>query len=367
LNHHPAGSPAQTILRYRMVFPPGDTDSFAAYTGMMRPVFALEIPAGAREKPFQAAVDTFVLDSVIVSHNRSTPLHFDRTHATILRGGLDEIMLAHYPHGGTTYFVDGTARPIAPGQIAIIDLTRTMRIESGDFAVVTLTIARRLFESRYSLPHEVHGAVLRDGLITALLSTHMRRLADPAIAIPQADAKPLAEVTMDLVIAALRQWAGRLADPASGTVSLSTLKAAIEQQIGDPDLTPARLMQQLGLSRATLYRLFEPLGGVTAYITERRLRRGIRLVTDTTTSAPRISEVARRVGFTSATTFGRAFRDMFGMTPREARALAWRPIDPNDTPWRLPKITERFVAPLDPSQHALVQRFVYGESTSHDT
>ncbi len=367
MTRHPTGSPAQTILRYRMVFPPDDADSFAAYSGMMRPVFNLELPAGAREKPFAANVDTFVLDSVIVSLNRSTPLHFDRTHATILRGGLDEIMLAHYVDGGTTYFIDGTARAIAPGQIAIIDMTRTLRIEAGDFATVSLTIARRLFESRYSLPHEVHGAVLRDGLITALLSIHMRRLADPAIAIPQAEAKALADVTMDLVIAALRQWAGKLADPASGTVTLSTLKAAIEQQIGDPDLTPARLMQQLGLSRATLYRLFEPLGGVTAYITERRLRRGIRLVTDTTTSAPRISEVARRVGFTSATTFGRAFRDMFGMTPREARALAWRPIDPNDTPWRLPKITERFVAPLDAAQHALVQRFVYGEGTSHDT
>ncbi len=363
---HPDGSIADTILRYRMVFPPDDTDSFAAYGGMMRPVFALEIPDGAREIPFQAAVDTFVLDSVIVSHNRSTPLHFDRSQATILRGGLDEIMLAHYVNGGTTYCIDGTARPIGTGQIAVIDLTRTMRIEAGDFAVVSLTIARRLFESRYSLPHEVHGAVLRDGLITALLATHMRRLADASIAIPQADAKPLAEVTMDLVIAALGQWAGLRADPSSGTVTLSTLKAAIEQQIGDPALTPTRLMQQLGLSRASLYRLFEPLGGVTAYITERRLRRGIRLVTDTSASAPRISEVARRVGFTSATAFGRAFRDMFGMTPREARALAWHPIDPDDTPWRLPKITERFVAPLDPAQHALVQRFVYGEGTGHD-
>ncbi len=367
MNHDPTGSIAQTILRYRMVFPPDDADSFAAYSGMMRPVFNIDIPACARETPFEAAVDTFVLDSVIVSRNRSTPLHFDRTHATILRGGLDEIMVAHYADSGLSYFIDGAERPVAPGQIAIIDLSRTMRIEAGDCPVVSMTIARRLFESRYSLPHEAHGAVLRDGLITALLATHMRRLADPATAIPQADAKPLAEVTMDLVIAALRQWAGQRADPSSGTVSLSTLKAAIEQQIGDPELTPARLMQQFGLSRATLYRLFEPLGGVTAYITERRLRRGIRLVTDTTISAPRISEVARSVGFTSATAFGRAFRDMFGMTPREARALAWRPIDPDDTPWRLPKITERFIAPLDPGQHALVQRLVYGERTSHDT
>jgi hypothetical protein len=44
------------------------------------------------------------------------------------------------------------------------------------------------------------------------------------------------------------------------------------------------------------------------------------------------------------------------LVPREARAFAWHPIDPDDTPWRLPKITERFIAPLDPAQHALVQR-----------
>ncbi len=350
-----------------MLFPPDDAESFAAYSGMMRPVFELEIPDCARGTAFQAAVDTFVLDSVIVSRNRSTPLHFDRTHATILRGGLDEIMVAHYADSGPSYFIDGAERPIAPGQIAIIDLSRTMRIEAGDCPVVSMTIARRLFESRNTLPQEVHGAVLRDGLITALLATHMRRLADPANAVPQADAKALAEVTMDLVIGALRHWAGLRTDPSSGTVTLSALKAAIEQQLGDPHLTPARLMRQFGLSRATLYRLFEPRGGVTAYMTERRLRRGIRLVTDTSVSSPRISEVARSVGFGSATAFGRAFRDMFGMTPREARALAWRPVDPNDTPWRLPKITERFVVPLDLAQHALVQRFGYGEGTGHDT
>jgi len=46
------------------------------------------------------------------------------------------------------------------------------------------------------------------------------------------------------------------------------------------------------------------------------------------------------------------------MTPSQARALAWKPVDAFDTPWRLPKLTERFVRALNEDQETLVAQLV---------
>jgi hypothetical protein len=53
----------------------------------------------------------------------------------------------------------------------------------------------------------------------------------------------------------------------------SHIKRYIEQHLASPELSPASICAAFGLSRATLYRLFEPLGGIASSIRERRLAR----------------------------------------------------------------------------------------------
>src|SRR3546814_14522041 len=66
-------------------------------------------------------------------------------------------------------------------------------------------------------------------------------------------------------------------------------------------------------------RMFEPVGGIAQYIRDRRLRRAMLELRDVEFRHHPIYEIALRAGFSSETTFGRAFRQRYEITPREAR------------------------------------------------
>lgn len=72
----------------------------------------------------------------------------------------------------------------------------------------------------------------------------------------------------------------------------------------------------LGISRASLYRAFEPYGGVIAFIQRERLDEAYRRL-----SAPgqhrTIGAVAWELGYPDPSTFTRAFRRRFGHAPRD--------------------------------------------------
>ena len=75
------------------------------------------------------------------------------------------------------------------------------------------------------------------------------------------------------------------------------------------------------MSRATLYRLFEPLGGVSSYIQERRLARAYAALIHPAHRHRPIYDIAFDCGFASEAHFSRAFRLFFGLPPSELRAM----------------------------------------------
>jgi AraC-like DNA-binding protein len=94
----------------------------------------------------------------------------------------------------------------------------------------------------------------------------------------------------------------------------------IQNYLGESDLTPERVAQQLRVSRSNLYRTFEHVGGVARFIQQKRLRAAhAELV-----ARPdrQVQEIAYRYGFKLASDFTRAYRREFGMSPREARERA---------------------------------------------
>ena len=81
--------------------------------------------------------------------------------------------------------------------------------------------------------------------------------------------------TCALLIAAAFGKEARLtgnARAAARTAMFATARRYIEANLGQADLTPESVLAASQLSRPTLYRLFEPEGGLAAYIRNRRLR-----------------------------------------------------------------------------------------------
>ena len=137
-----------------------------------------------------------------------------------------------------------------------------------------------------------------------------------------ADGPSLANATAQIIGACFHHTADTAAR-AQSTIDLANLdriKQFIAQNLTDPALGPDRLCAMSGLSRTTLYRLFEHTGGIASYIREQRLIRAFRELRNPARRHRRIAEVAADWGFSRETHFSSLFRRYFGISPSEARA-----------------------------------------------
>lgn len=89
----------------------------------------------------------------------------------------------------------------------------------------------------------------------------------------------------------------------------------IEENLASARLSTSFLLGEFGVSRATLYRIFERDGGVRNYISTRRLIRSAIDLASTPTRRGEISRTAERWGFSSSASFNRAVKNYFGTAP----------------------------------------------------
>lgn len=89
----------------------------------------------------------------------------------------------------------------------------------------------------------------------------------------------------------------------------------IELNLGAKELSASRIVAQFGVSRATLYRLFEDAGGVRTYICDRRLFRALYEIASTPYSRGQIQRASDSWGFSSGTHFNRAVRRWLSAAP----------------------------------------------------
>jgi AraC-like DNA-binding protein len=125
--------------------------------------------------------------------------------------------------------------------------------------------------------------------------------------------------------------------------SFVTVCRFVEANLGARDLGMDKLARTFGLSRASLYRLFEPVGGVASYIRTRRLARARQELTAAGLEDRRIGPIAYRAGFQSIPAFNRAFRAAYGQTPRSTRKPEGGPVIDPKTPRRRMGILARWL------------------------
>jgi AraC-like DNA-binding protein len=99
------------------------------------------------------------------------------------------------------------------------------------------------------------------------------------------------------------------------------VRQTVRRHLRTPTLTPATLSRVVGMSRSNLYRLFENTGGVARYIQRERLVEAHAVLSDPAT-ARSISAIAEDLCFADASSFSRAFKREFGLSPGDVRAAA---------------------------------------------
>ncbi|MEO0452294.1 MAG: AraC family transcriptional regulator, partial [Pseudomonadota bacterium] len=90
----------------------------------------------------------------------------------------------------------------------------------------------------------------------------------------------------------------------------------IEARLEDPNLSTSTLLSQFGVSRATLYRMFEPLGGVRNYVTERRAASALFFISKSEGRRGFVQAACERWGFSSPANFNRTIQRLFGNSPK---------------------------------------------------
>ena len=103
-------------------------------------------------------------------------------------------------------------------------------------------------------------------------------------------------------------------------VRLCDVTRCIEDNLRDPELSPATLATRLGISPRYLRLIFSGKGErIYAYILRRRLEECAKQIRDPKWSGHTLTEIAFQWGFNSAPHFTRSFHGQFGTTPREYR------------------------------------------------
>jgi AraC-like DNA-binding protein len=150
-----------------------------------------------------------------------------------------------------------------------------------------------------------------------LFANHLRSLARQAAELPPGQHEPVLQATVALMATALETLVATAGADHRRRL-MARISGHILKNLADPELTPERIADGLGLSLRQLHRVFGASGWtVERWIWQQRLLR-CRQELDLREKTP-ISQIAYRWGFSDAAHFSRAFRDAFGAAPRDYR------------------------------------------------
>lgn len=276
------------------------------------------LPEDCDPKRFSAGARSRHLGSALVLESRSTPQRLLRSPRAIRADQIDHYIIRLQKAGCWTGDVGGRTVAAGPGSVMVLDMARACDARTTDIENINLMLPRDALDDVLA-PFDMHGLMLHDGM-AALLRSHLSELAANLPQLQLADARRVADATLSLVAACLApsRHAVARARAALETALIAEVRRYVDRHLHSPDLSPHSVGQALGLSRSALYAVCEPMGGVAAFIQQRRLKRIHAILADPRDRRP-IAEVAYQYGFTSGAHFSRAFRRAFGYAPSEAR------------------------------------------------
>jgi AraC-like DNA-binding protein len=273
---------------------------------------------------FSTEADLVRLDRLFLQYARGTARAFERPAGRSAQDGIDVLGVGIQLDGGPMSGRAGDRAFVAPpGAMLLLDMTRSCSIVHPSGRSIQIALPRELAQAFLGPLPPLHGAVV-SAEASAMLVSHLLQLRQALPAMEQGQQTILMRTVLDLLAVALgRQAVVELPTPADDEGSVADLdglaRREIELRLGLPSLTAASLCQRLGVSRSTLFRLFQNEGGVQSYIRSRRLEAVRRALAERGSPAS-VGELAYRYGFSDASHLTRLFKAAYGTTPTAFRA-----------------------------------------------
>jgi AraC-like DNA-binding protein len=263
------------------------------------------------------------LGDLTVCSGRTSAFKVERTPA-LARDAMEPSIFVNVQVTGSSMVIQGDREAVLhPGGLVIYDSTAPYTLlndtgMTGEFF--------RIPHAALALPHnmirEACAVSLSPGHpLTSLTNDYLRRLAaDPRLfTAPNSDlvARPTIELVR-AVIATHLKARDIAAEPLAITLQLRVLEYA-RNHLNDPELGAEQIAAAHYISVRYLYKLLSDSGiSLADWIRTRRLE-ACRQELATTSTGTIIAAVARRHGFSNMSSFSRAFRAEYGLSPGEWR------------------------------------------------
>ncbi len=259
---------------------------------------------------------------MVLSSTRVVRSSFVRDHVRSRRNQIDHWVLRVLRRGRGHLRHANFEVTTSPGDLVVFSMHETWSVDWEDAEWVSLCFPRDL-DLRLSTGLAALGPGLLRGPGPGLLADFMLALPARLSQAAAEDIPVLAEAVHGTISACLLTGAtpqpGLLPGDAAAGLTRERVRRAILREISSEELKPAILARKTGLSRSSLYRLFENDGGVARYIKDVRLAMAHDALRDPVMAGRTISVIAKAHGFSEPTDFSRAFRSAYGLSPREAR------------------------------------------------
>lgn len=271
---------------------------------------------------FRIKVTMYQAGPMMLGAGITSAQRFNRTPRIISAGGIDHYFLLLCRAGGYAGVCDGAPVSFGPGDTCLFNLSSPADVSAPDCDTLVLVLPRSLLAPLLATPDVRGGIVLRgDTPMGRILSGSLNGIFDNCMEVAAGDATRLARMTASLVAACYGPAEvpeDSIAERFRGA-SLLAIKRYIDANLGNPELGVEHLTQVFAMSRASIYRIFAPLGGVADFITRRRMRQALYDLSATDADAPHVSVIAFSLGYDNRTSFTRAFKAHFGISPSRAR------------------------------------------------
>ena len=273
-------------------------------------------------RSYYCSATSYLVDQLMFNHTAFDGMQFIRPSQKLAGSESDCITLQYYGTGSMQGSLgNGTPLVMEPNRISIQDFAHAysgLGATTNNFGVIIprhlIKVQDEIYKNHPMFSWEITSPQGR------LLISALNSLWQDLPYMTQADAPAAAAGFVGLLNGLLTAKWNEATRQQVQQASLKAMQDYLQNNLGQPNLGVEQLCQTFHCSRASVYRLFKPLGGVKRYIQSQRLMAVFRELQNLSPdSTQKISDVAARWGFTNMTHFYHLFKQQFEMTPSEAR------------------------------------------------
>lgn len=251
-----------------------------------------------------------------------------RSKTLIRREPIDHWSIALGTRGVTLLDSSGTQLEAPAALPFVVSLGHEIRNQRGHDERIQLYLARDAF---FSLAPILDACCMKTvtsnggRLLADYMALMMRNLPDLSVE----DAARLVDATRSMISACLAPSLTAVGEARAviNVTMMDRVRQVVRRSLKSPRLGVDLICREAYASRSQIYRLLQGEGGVARYIQKLRLAEGFAQLCDGS-RRDTIETIAEQLCFSDASTFARAFRREFGVSPSDVRLAAQSGVAP---------------------------------------